>query len=109
MQQTAPPVPTRHRFTVDDLERMVRSGILLEDARVELIEGELYDMNPIGWAHQALRELADGAVRDRARRTGDRPNLRGRSGLSAQHPPPARSRPPPPPPRLLPPHRTHPS
>jgi len=53
MQQTAPPVPTRHRFTVDDLERMVRSGILLEDARVELIEGELYDMNPIGWAHQA--------------------------------------------------------
>jgi Uma2 family endonuclease len=54
MQQTAPPVPTRHRFTVDDLERMVRSGILLEDARVELIEGELYDMNPIGWAHQAV-------------------------------------------------------
>ena len=53
MQQTAPPVPTRHRFTVDDLERMVRSGILLEDARVELIEGELYDMNPIDWAHQA--------------------------------------------------------
>ncbi|WP_448575734.1 Uma2 family endonuclease [Thermomicrobium sp.] len=53
MQQTVPPVPTRHRFTVDDLERMVRSGILREDARVELIEGELYDMNPIGWAHQA--------------------------------------------------------
>ena len=54
MQQTAPPVPTRHRFTVDDLERMVHAGILPEDARVELIEGELYDMNPIGWAHQAV-------------------------------------------------------
>ena len=54
MQQTVPQGPTRHRFSIDDLERMVRSGILLEDARVELIEGELYDMNPIGWAHQAV-------------------------------------------------------
>ncbi|MCX2728291.1 Uma2 family endonuclease [Thermomicrobium sp. 4228-Ro] len=71
MQQTVPQVPTRHRFTVDDLERMVRSGILREDARVELIEGELYDMNPIGWAHQAcvdwltaffVRQLGDRAI-----------------------------------------------
>ena len=53
MQQVLPTAPARHRFTVDDLERMVRAGILREDARVELIEGELYDMNPIGWAHQA--------------------------------------------------------
>jgi len=53
MAQATGRLPTTHRFTVDDLERMVRAGILREDARVELIEGELYDMNPIGWAHQA--------------------------------------------------------
>ena len=71
MQQVLPTAPARHRFTIDDLERMVRAGILREDARVELIEGELYDMNPIGWAHQAcvdwltasfVRQLGDRAI-----------------------------------------------
>ncbi len=71
MHQLLPTAPARHRFTIDDLERMVRAGILREDARVELIEGELYDMNPIGWAHQAcvdwltasfVRQLGDRAI-----------------------------------------------
>ncbi|MCX2728290.1 Uma2 family endonuclease [Thermomicrobium sp. 4228-Ro] len=70
MAQATGRLPTTHRFTVDDLERMVRAGILREDARVELIEGELYDMNPIGWAHQAcvnrLTELFVRALHGRA-------------------------------------------
>lgn len=43
----------RHLFTVADYHRMVEAGILDEDDRVELIEGEIVDMTPIGWRHQA--------------------------------------------------------
>jgi len=64
MTQVTDRLPTAHRFTIDDLERMVRAGILREDARVELIEGELLDMNPIGWAHQAcVNRLTEALVR----------------------------------------------
>lgn len=45
--------PTRHRFAVDDYHRMGRAGILSEDDRVELIEGEVVDMAPIGNEHAA--------------------------------------------------------
>lgn len=40
-----------HRFTIADYRRLAGAGILREDARVELIEGEIYDMAPIGAAH----------------------------------------------------------
>ena len=43
----------RVRFTVEEFERMVEVGIIAEDARVELIEGELYEMAPIGPWHSA--------------------------------------------------------
>jgi Uma2 family endonuclease len=39
---------TRHRITVDEYYRMVEVGLLAPDARVELIEGEVVDMAPIG-------------------------------------------------------------
>jgi Uma2 family endonuclease len=42
---------TRHRLTVTDFHRMGEAGILHEDDRVELIEGELIDMAPIGSRH----------------------------------------------------------
>src|SRR5262245_60762383 len=45
--------PIRHLFTVADYHRMVEAGILDEDDRVELIEGEIVDMAPIGRKHQA--------------------------------------------------------
>jgi Uma2 family endonuclease len=45
--------PVRHRFTVDDYEAMVRAGILHEDDRVELIDGEVIEMPPNGPEHQS--------------------------------------------------------
>src|SRR5438132_14249277 len=44
---------TRRLFTVDEYHRMADAGILLEDDRVELIEGELIEMAPIGNKHNA--------------------------------------------------------
>jgi Uma2 family endonuclease len=41
----------RYRFTVDEYEAMGRAGILDEDDRVELIEGEIVEMAPIGPGH----------------------------------------------------------
>ncbi|PWB46365.1 MAG: Uma2 family endonuclease [Candidatus Methylomirabilota bacterium] len=43
----------RRSFTVDEYHRMGEAGILREDDRVELIEGELITMTPIGSRHAA--------------------------------------------------------
>jgi Uma2 family endonuclease len=43
--------PTHHRWSVADYYRMAESGVLTERDRVELIEGELIDMAPIGSRH----------------------------------------------------------
>lgn len=41
----------RHRLTVDDFHRMGEAGIFRADERVELIDGEVIDMAPIGSNH----------------------------------------------------------
>ncbi len=51
MSATADDLYRRHRYTVDDYERMGAAGILGEDDRVELVEGEIIDMPPIGSPH----------------------------------------------------------
>jgi Uma2 family endonuclease len=42
---------TRRRFTVHDYHRMGEAGILHEDDRVELIEGQIVEMAAIGTRH----------------------------------------------------------
>jgi Uma2 family endonuclease len=52
----------RHRLTVEEYFRMAEVGLLAPEARVELIEGEIFDMAPIGnqhggftaWLHRRL-------------------------------------------------------
>jgi Uma2 family endonuclease len=46
-----PSLLKRWRLTVDDYHRMAKAGILHEDDRVELIEGELIEMAAIGSYH----------------------------------------------------------
>ncbi len=48
---------TRHRLTVDEYHRMGEAGIFGEDDRVELIDGELIDMTPIGSRHAYVVDL----------------------------------------------------
>ena len=43
--------PTKHRFNVNEYYRMGETGVLPPDARVELLDGEIIDMSPIGPFH----------------------------------------------------------
>jgi Uma2 family endonuclease len=54
MSSTAEDLVRRHHFTVDDYYRMGEVGILAADARVELIDGEVIEMPPIGAAHASV-------------------------------------------------------
>jgi Uma2 family endonuclease len=53
--------PILHRtFTAAEFERMVETGILAEDERVELLDGEINAMSPIGVPHaNAVRVLTN--------------------------------------------------
>jgi Uma2 family endonuclease len=64
---------TRRRFTAEEHHRMGEVGILRDDEHVELIEGEIVEMNPIGSHHAACvrmltrllgRSLGDGLLLD---------------------------------------------
>lgn len=46
--------PRRYKLTVDDYHKLGDAGILSEDSRVELLEGELIEMAPIGGTHMAV-------------------------------------------------------
>ncbi|MFL5345309.1 MAG: Uma2 family endonuclease [Hyalangium sp.] len=47
-------VGTPHRFSVDAYHRMLESGILDEDDRVELLEGVIVELSPRGVAHARI-------------------------------------------------------
>lgn len=61
VEHTPPPRP----ITVDEYYDMDRTGLLEPDARVELIEGEVVHMPPIGSRHGSIAEFLD-HVLDRA-------------------------------------------
>lgn len=61
----------KHYFTVNEYERMGETGVFAPEARVELIEGEIIEMSPIGSRHAACvnlltkvlnKELGDTAI-----------------------------------------------
>ncbi len=61
--------PARHRLTVDEYHQMAEAGIFGEDNRIELIDGDLIDMAPIGRAHAGIvNALAEALVEACARR-----------------------------------------
>jgi Uma2 family endonuclease len=47
------PEISRYYFTVAEFERMGEAGVFTKDARLELIEGEIIEMSPIGSRHAA--------------------------------------------------------
>ena len=69
--------PTRHYFTVADYYRMAEAGIFHEDSHVELIDGEIIDMVPIGPRHsRGVNRLAERFI----------VNLQGAAYVSVQNP-----------------------
>lgn len=52
-------------FTVSEYHRMTEAGIFTEDDRLELIEGGVVAMSPIGPRHAACVKKLAGLVRDR--------------------------------------------
>ena len=63
----------RHRFTADEYHQMAEAGVLQDDDRVELIEGEIVDMTPIGSRHGAVVDRLNHAL---VRSCGDRAIVR---------------------------------
>ena len=64
MSATADSLYHRHRYTVVDYERMGQAGILGEDDRVELVEGEIIDIPRIGSLHSgAVKRIGHGLAR----------------------------------------------
>src|SRR5687768_2821024 len=50
--------PRLYRFTVDQYHRLGELGILEDDARVELLEGMIVKMSPIGPPHAYTTQIA---------------------------------------------------
>ena len=54
----------KHRFTVEEFHKLGEAGIFGEDDRVELVEGEIVEMMPIGWRHVESVNALTGVLAD---------------------------------------------
>jgi hypothetical protein len=63
-------------FTVDDYHRLAEVGILSEDDHVELLDGQIVEMTPIGPEHAGC---VDALLRVLSRRVGDTAMVRGQN------------------------------
>lgn len=70
--------PTPHRISVLDYYRMAETGILAPGARVELIDGEIIDMAPMGSRHAGTVDWLAGRMH---RLAGDQAIVRVQSPL----------------------------
>ncbi|HEX8491977.1 MAG TPA: Uma2 family endonuclease [Pyrinomonadaceae bacterium] len=59
----------KYWISVDEYERMGEAGILRPDARLELLEGEIYEMSPIGSRHAACVKFLSNLL---SRQLGDK-------------------------------------
>ena len=72
------PVMAPHwKLSTGVYHQMIAAGILQEDARIELIEGELIDMAPIGYLHVSTVNLINESLTQL---------VRGRAIVSTQNP-----------------------
>lgn len=64
------PAVVRKRFTTQEYEQIAAAGVFAENDRVELLEGEIVEMSPLGPLHSAcvdrLNRLLQRQVRDAA-------------------------------------------
>lgn len=51
LNQPTMQIPAKHLISIEEYRKMGETGIFKPDARVELIEGEIFDMTPIGSKH----------------------------------------------------------
>lgn len=58
----APGLPPRRAFNVDDIRRMVEVGVLGEDERIELVEGEIVVMAAKSVAHDHIQNALNLAL-----------------------------------------------
>lgn len=72
----------RRMFTTDEYHRMAEAGILTEEDRVELIEGEIVRMSPIGSRHAASTDRLTALF---SRRLGRRAIVRVQSPIELDH------------------------
>jgi Uma2 family endonuclease len=78
-------LPRRHRITVEHFYRMAEVGLFGEDERVELIEGEIIDVPPMGHAHAGVvGYLVEVLMKSLAERAIVRPQLTLRLGEDSE-------------------------
>jgi Uma2 family endonuclease len=75
--QRSKPASTKHLISVEDYHKMGEAGLFESGARVELIDGEIFDMTPIGTKHAStVTRLTDIFTE----------GLRGKAIVSVQNP-----------------------